>query len=50
MTARRGNPIKILIHEIHPRSLWQVHGIYLLGSWIVLQIVSGLETIVPPRE
>ncbi len=35
-----------LIHEIHRRSLWQVLGIYLVGSWIAFQgveaIVSGL--------
>ena len=31
-----------LIHEIHRRSLWQVLGIYLAGSWVVLQIVDTL--------
>ena len=31
-----------LIHEIHRRSLWQVLGIYVLGSWLVLQVVDTL--------
>ena len=38
--------LKRLIHEIHRRSLWQVLGIYLVGSWIAFQgveaLVSGL--------
>ncbi len=34
--------LKQLIHEIHRRSLWQVLGIYLLGSWLVLQVVDTL--------
>lgn len=29
-----------LIHEIHRRSLWQVLGIYLAVSWVVLQVVD----------
>ncbi len=33
-----------LIHEIHRRSLWQVILIYLVGSWIVLQVVQHLTT------
>jgi len=32
-----------LIHEIHRRSLWQVMGIYLAGSWIALQVVETLS-------
>ena len=32
--------MKNLIHEIHRRSLWQVLGIYLAVSWIVLQVVD----------
>ena len=32
--------IKRLIGEIHRRSLWQVLGIYLLGSWVVFEIVQ----------
>jgi hypothetical protein len=32
--------LKKLIHEIHRRSLWQVLGIYLVGSWGVLQVVE----------
>ncbi len=34
--------MKQLIHEIHCRSLWQVLGIYLVGSWLVLQVVDTL--------
>ena len=34
--------IKWLIHEVHRRSLWQVMGIYLAGSWGVLQVVDIL--------
>ncbi len=30
-----------LIHEIHRRSLWQVLGIYVVGSWFVLQVVDA---------
>ena len=35
--------MKNLIHEVHRRSLWQVLGIYLAGSWIALQIVETLS-------
>jgi tetratricopeptide (TPR) repeat protein len=31
-----------LIHEIHRRSLWQVLGIFLAASWVVLQVVDQL--------
>jgi tetratricopeptide (TPR) repeat protein len=34
--------MKNLIHEIHRRSLWQVLGIYLAGSWVALQVVEQL--------
>ena len=34
--------MKNLIHEIHRRSLWQVLGIYVVGSWIALQVVDVL--------
>lgn len=34
--------MKKLIHEIHRRSLWQVLGIYLVGSWVALQVVDVL--------
>jgi len=34
--------LKKLIHEIHRRSLWQVLGIYLAGSWVALQVVEQL--------
>ncbi|MDP2471347.1 MAG: tetratricopeptide repeat protein [Candidatus Palauibacterales bacterium] len=32
--------MKNLIHEIHRRSLWQVLGIYAVGSWVALQVVD----------
>jgi tetratricopeptide (TPR) repeat protein len=32
--------MKKLIGELHRRSLWQVLGIYLAGSWIALQVVD----------
>jgi len=35
--------LKQLVQEIHRRSLWQVVGIYLVGSWIALQIVDVLQ-------
>ncbi len=34
--------LKQLIREIHRRSLWQVLGIYLVGSWFVLQVVDTM--------
>ncbi len=34
--------MKNLVHEIHRRSLWQVLGIYLAGSWVALQVVEQL--------
>jgi tetratricopeptide (TPR) repeat protein len=34
--------MKKLIQEAHRRSLWQVLGIYLFGSWVVLQVVDVL--------
>ena len=34
--------LKGLVQEIHRRSLWQVLGIYLAGSWIALQVVEQL--------
>ena len=34
--------MKKLIQEAHRRSLWQVLGIYLAGSWIVLQVIEVL--------
>lgn len=45
---------KSLIHEAHRRSLWQVLGIYLAVSWVVIQVVetltesAGLPDWVPP--
>ncbi len=34
--------MKRFIHEIHRRSLWQVLGVYLAGSWVALQVVEQL--------
>lgn len=34
--------LKRLIHEVHRRSLWQVLGIYLAGSWVALQVMEQL--------
>ncbi len=40
------NPLKRLIAEIHRRSLWQVLGIYVVGSWIALEGAGVLtETV-----
>ncbi len=36
--------MKNLLQEIHERSLWQVLGIYLAGSWVVLQVVDTLNS------
>jgi eukaryotic-like serine/threonine-protein kinase len=46
--------LKQLIREIHRRSLWQVLAVYLVGSWVSLQVVdtltqtAGLPDWVPP--
>ena len=46
--------LKQLIQEIHRRSLWQVLGIYVAVSWVVIQVVQtlteglGLPDWVPP--
>ncbi len=34
--------LKNLIHQVHRRSLWQVLGIYVVGGWLVLQVVDTL--------
>jgi TolB-like protein len=34
--------LKQFIREIHRRSLWQVLGIYLVGSWVAYEIVATL--------
>jgi hypothetical protein len=34
--------LKQLIREIHRRSLWQIVGVYVVGSWLVLQAVDTL--------
>ena len=35
--------MKKLVREIHRRSLWQVLGIYLVTSWVVLQVVDTMS-------
>ncbi|MGH7541493.1 MAG: tetratricopeptide repeat protein, partial [Gemmatimonadota bacterium] len=40
--AERTAGLKRIIHEIHRRSLWQVVGIYLAGSWVAIQVVETL--------
>ncbi|HSM34941.1 MAG TPA: hypothetical protein VK837_00975 [Longimicrobiales bacterium] len=35
--------LKRLIREIHRRSLWQVMGIYLFGSWAAVEVVQTLS-------
>lgn len=37
--------MKDLFSEIHERSLWQVLAIYLTGSWVVLQVVDTLNSV-----
>lgn len=32
-----------IVEELHRRTLWQVLGIYLMGSWLVLQVVDILS-------
>lgn len=39
-------PVKQVVHEIHRRSLWQVVGIYLAGSWVALQVVGEMSVSV----
>jgi len=34
--------VKRIIREIHGRSLWQVLGIYVAGSWVALKVVETL--------
>ncbi len=34
--------LKSLVQEVHRRSLWQVVGIYLGASWVVLQVIETL--------
>jgi len=36
--------MKGFLGEIHRRSLWQVLGMYMAGSWIVLQVVDTLDS------
>ena len=39
-----------LIHEIHRRSLWQVLGLYVIGSFIIFQVLDALgDTIGLPE-
>jgi eukaryotic-like serine/threonine-protein kinase len=34
--------LRRLVHEVHRRSLWQVVGIYLFGSWVGYQVILAL--------
>ncbi|MGD8497115.1 MAG: tetratricopeptide repeat protein, partial [Gemmatimonadales bacterium] len=38
--------MKNVLHEIHDRSMWQILGLYLGGSWLVLQVVDTLNSTV----
>jgi len=38
--------MKNLLQEIHDRSLWQILGLYLGASWLVLQVVDTLNSTV----
>jgi tetratricopeptide (TPR) repeat protein len=35
--------IRQLIHEAHRRSIWQVLSVYLVGSWVALQVVESIS-------
>jgi tetratricopeptide (TPR) repeat protein len=35
--------IQKLIHEVHRRSLWQVLSVYLVASWVALQVVESIS-------
>lgn len=35
--------LRHVVREIHRRSLWQVVGIYLAGSWVALQVVGEMS-------
>ncbi len=35
-----------VFQEIHDRSLWQVFGLYLASSWVVLQVVDTLDSVI----
>jgi eukaryotic-like serine/threonine-protein kinase len=36
------NRLRAIIIEVHRRSIWQVLGIYLVGSWLGYQVIHGL--------
>ncbi|MEJ2541752.1 MAG: hypothetical protein P8188_17600, partial [Gemmatimonadota bacterium] len=36
---------KELLRETHRRSLWQVLGVYVVASWVVLQVVDTLTSV-----
>jgi len=38
--------VKSVLQEIHGRSLWQIFGLYLASSWVVLQVVDTLDGVV----
>ena len=37
--------MKKALQEIHRRSLWQVLGAYVMGAWLVLQVVDTLNNL-----
>ena len=41
MSDPSDNPLKRIIGDIYRRSLWQVLGIYMLGSWFVYEVVQS---------
>jgi len=38
--------VKNVLQEIHDRSLWQILGLYLASSWVVLQVVDTLDSVI----
>ena len=43
-------PLKRFVREIHRRTLWQVLGIYVVASWLVLQVIETLDGMVTLPE
>lgn len=39
-----------IVREIHRRSVWQVLGIYVVASWVVLQVVETLSSLLTLPE
>ncbi len=36
------HPLRSLLREIHRRSVWQVLGVYLAGSWVAYQVIMAI--------